>query len=403
MAITHVCTGGCGITAAGAAGVPDQKHWDFGSASGVSVVTDKKPTGTTHAYNFVASAAQTYLRRSIARKIVSGRIYFYMEAFPTGGNTAFIEMICASGNLGCWIIDSAGSSGNTPENIHADVGAGGGQDGPQMTLNTWHYLDFLADTTGSTATMKCRVDGGTEFTASNVQATANMTDIRIGSSNASTSTIWIAAIIFGDAAGDYPFGAGTVEALRPDSDGTHSFTLGDFKYDNSTNIAVAATDVWQKLDDDLQNTTDFVSQNVSRAAGYVEVGFANPASAQAPQAVMASASFHSSGTAANVMGAKLNDGGTTADITDPSPGDGLADVSTTAVQHYSQIFTAAPGGAWTLAKLQGIRARIGFSNDISPIPFCDAIVLEAAFPAAAAAASMSPAAFNPMRRAIVAL
>ena len=387
MAITEICGWECNIAVAGAILVPDEKHWDS-PVAGIAVSVTNPRTGT-RCLTATAAAESEYLGKTVARTIVAGRVYVRFETLPDA-TTHFIGNINANGS-GLIRCTSAGQ-------LTIQAGAGSTVNlGSPISTGQYYRIDWLYDCSTGTASLKAKLDGGTEVESTNAQASVNITAIRLGPQTTVTATVRFDDFIAGDAAGDYPFGGGTVEKIIPSSDGTHSFTAGDFGYDSAgADVAVSATDVNTYVDDGrLDTSAEFIRQKVARSTGYCEVNFANPTNSGDPLAVNLLSSWHAAGTGADTMGIKWNDGGTLADGIDVA-GDGLADVSNTTVGNAENIRTTKPsGGAWTNAALTGLAARFGYSTDVVAIPYCDAIMLEVAFPEAAAADQLPPPIIQP--------
>ena len=251
-----------------------------------------------------------------------------------------------------------------------------------LVTGTWYRIDWVADASGGTATMKVSIDGANEQTASQAQVSANFTAARFGSTGTTvTVDMYFDDLIMGNALVDYPFGAGTVERMKPTRDGTHSFTAGDFRYNAAgANIATSATDVWTYVDDDsMEDITDFIAQRVIRTTGYVEVGFGTAPFTHDAQAVAVVSNWHASTTGANTVGLKMNDGGTLLALTDDA-GDDLSDFSnTTATQHEAIVVTPPSGGTWTKAKIDALLIRMGYAGDVIGEPFWDGVMLEVAY------------------------
>lgn len=377
MALTFVCGWEDQIAVASAANSPAEPHWNnFINSPTVSTTTFRSGVA---AARINPSATTQYFGLTIARTVVSCRVYLRVATFP-----ATTQSIMAFVNANGTAFMRLGSAGQ----LFVDMGAAAdvALDSP-ISLNTWYRLDILADASTGTATMKARLNGGTEATGSIAQVSANFTSARMGAQAATSFDLFYDDLILGDSAADYPIGAGTVERLKPDADGTHSFTAGDFGYDTAGgDVATSATDVWSFLDEDVMTgTTDLIRQKVIRSTGYVEVQFPDPVSTETPQIVGTVLSMHSASTGANTIGWKWNDGGTIAAINDAA-GDGLTDISNTAIAHiYRATATKPSGGAWTLGALQALRVRGGYSTDVTDIPYWDGVMLEVAFPEAVAA------------------
>lgn len=372
MAVTGICGWECQRATQGNAAVPDERHWD--NVAGVPAISTTTVRTGAAALRCNAAGAAVNLQRTIARTIVAGRFYVRFASLPAS-STPFIRFVNANG-AGTIEVDNAGL-------IKAKVGTGSlSASAGTASTGTWYRIDFLLDTSGATGSIKLQVDGGTEQTATNAQATANNTSINIGITGAATCDAFYDDSLWGDATGDYPFGAGTVDRFSPTADGTHSFTAGDFGYDTAgADVATTATDVWTKVDDtDMGSTADLIRQKVIRSTGYVEVAFGARPHSWAPLAVAVITSFHSSTTGANTAGVKLNDGGTLKNITDEA-GDALSDISETAIIVNEKVLATRPNGgtAWTDAALGAITVRFGYSTDVVGIPYWDGLMLEVAY------------------------
>jgi hypothetical protein len=383
MAIDFVCGWECRIAVTGATPAPDARHWNTISGT-PSISTTTVRTGTASLRTNTTAAAQ-YTSRTVARTIVAGRAYFRFASFPDATG-AFILNVNTNGN-------SAIRCTSTGQ-LELDQGAAASVDfDSPISLNTWYRVDWLADCSTGTASIKARLNGGTEYSASNAQASVNITAVRFGPASAITTDIFFDDAILGDSAGEYPFGAGTVEGVKPDSDGTHSFTVGDFGYTAGGNVATSATDVSSYVDDDdLTSTSDLIQQKVANSTGYVEVNFASPSATHDAQALAVVSSWHASATGSNTVGLHLIDGATEAVVTDDA-GDDLSDFSNTTITFDYKVYTTAPsGGAWTNAKLAALKARMGYATDVVGIPYWDGVMLEVAFgPVPAGATSFAQA------------
>lgn len=372
MAVTGVCGFECRDLGASTAANPNEDHWDSVTGS-PTISTTTVRTGAA-ALRCNATGAATSLDRNIARRVVAGRVYFRIATLP-GSVAAFIRMPNANGNVDVEC-DSAGV-------ITAKVGSGSrSSSAGTVSTGVWYRLDFLAETNTGTASLKIRLDGGTEQQSTNAQTAADMTAIQNGWKGATTADIFFDDGLWGDATSDYPFGEGTVEPFRPSADGTHSFTAGDFGYNTAgANVATSATDVWSFVDDaDMTSTADLIRQKVIRSTGYVEVAFGAAPHSWDAVAMAVVSSWHAAGTGADTIGMKLNDGGTLKNITDEA-GDGLSDVSNTTIAINEKIVQNRPstGTAWTAAAIAAIKIRVGYSTDVNAIPYWDGVLLEIAY------------------------
>lgn len=263
--------------------------------------------------------------------------------------------------------------------LEAVVTGGSAQSGPSISAGVPFVLAWEYDVSG-TPTLKWSVDGSAQTDATGGSATT-IARLRIGAGNspaAQTTLLWGDLwVTDGTGTGQtHPIAEKRVVAVRPDADGTHSFTLGDFRNAAGTNFAVAATDIWTHVEEDPPTITERVQQNVARAAGYVEIDFAATSETSAPDAVVLVAAVSASGTGACNQKAALNDGGS---VTDAYT---LRTVGSTSVIGIHGAYDTRPngGGAWDLTSFDAVRARWGYSTDINPVPYLAGILLEAVFP-----------------------
>jgi hypothetical protein len=374
MAITEVCGWECRIAVVGAAASPSANHWHTANNT-PTISTSTVRTGTA-ALRINAAATTQYLARTIARTVVSGRVYFrYVDGPAT--EVGIITFINASGNSSIRM--------TAANELRVQAGAGTAVTFTSaLTANTWYRIDFLLDCSTGTASMKARLDGGTEQESTVAQASANNTSVRYGANGAQTMEFFFDDMVMGDATGDYPFGPGQVERMKPDSDGTHNIAADpneQFGFDAAgADLSNATTTAWQSVDDDdLTSLSDFIRQDITGAAAYVEVNFAAAPFAHDALAVNVVSSWHASATGANTVGLHIIDGGTDAVVTDDA-GDDLSDFSNTTVTFDSKVYATAPsGGVWTEAKLSALKARMGYSTDVIGQPYWDGIMLEVAY------------------------
>lgn len=374
MAIDFVCGWECRSAIAGAAATPDELHWDSAAAAGGSISTSTFRTGTAAFRNNCAANTANF-NKAISRTIVSGRFYFRIATAPGAAETPhIINFANASGNLLLRV--------TTTGQLVAIAGAGSPVNvGSPMSTNTWYRIDFLANSSGGTASIKARIDGGTEGESTNVQASVSMTTMRVGVFTNATCDFFFDDLIIGDATSDYPFGVGYVERMKPSRDGTHIFTAADFGENTAgADVSTSATNVNTFVDDDdMTSTADLIRQKAIRTAGYLEVGFGTPPRWYPAQAVNVISSWHAATTTADTMGMKLVDGASIKNVTDEA-GDGLTDVSQTSIIILEKILTTAPsGGEWTSTKLAAVLIRAGYSDDVTPNPYWDGVMLEVAY------------------------
>lgn len=361
MAILFTCGAECGGTFEAAS---VGKHWlgQSGIANISLETTIVRPGGSATSYKIVTStssgrllppltaAARHWVGRWYVRR-ASGDMVF----FQTGGAAATVSYDNATGNFA------------------GHVGAGTVRQGPTCAVDTWYRIDVHWDTSGATATLQWAIDGVAQTDATVASAAADTASIQVGQTTNTTGTSYMDDFICGDAAADYPFGAGVVLGYIANRDGTHSFTLGDFKDEGGTNIAVAATNAYTRVDEAATNTTDYNAQVVVRSTGYLEFGFTPSAGdAAAPRVIVpVSATFSTSGVT-HTQKMVLNDQGTLTDVLALGNTGGLNLIN----QGSTFLTSARTGLAFTKADLDALLVRWGFSTDTAPNPRLSRLTLE---------------------------
>ena len=306
--------------------------------------------------------------------ILVGRFAMRLAAVPAGALNVDVVYITISGQgyPTFTLVD-------TPLRLKVTVGTGTPQYGPTLSLNTWYVIDFKVDSSGATTTFDWQVDAVAQTQATKVQTSTAISWCTFGGGYlpaGDTVDLFLDDIVLSLTAADYPFGAGLVLGFSPNADGTHDFTAGDFKYDDSSSILVAATDVNTYIDEKpVSGTTDYITQAVANTAGYVEFGFADTLIRTNPQGVevVASLNIPLAGTA--VISCKLNDSETIAAIWTS------LNISETALAIYGKHFATAPASAsaWTRADLNSLRMRYGYASDVIPAPNLHGVIIEVCF------------------------
>ncbi len=327
-----------------------------------------------------------------------------------GGTTGFIKRTCASSRTigyarfyfrvnnaapSATMTIASFNSGNSHQVrvttggvLQANAGGATFISGPTIVANKWYGVEMQSDVSANPNVMSWRTwDPDTtvwtdQAGRSEALSASTISGIQLENVGPSAATtIYFDDVLIGEgtvSGEDYgsPDG-GKVLRYLPTGDGTHSFTAGDFGYNAAgADVATNATDVNTYLDDDDQTSlADFIRQKVIRTAGYVEVTFSNEASETAPRAVSITSTHHSSSTAANQMSIQVSDDGSTWTTIWTNE-----DVSDTTIHVRHAVLAAPPsGGSWTQAKVNGMRARLGYSGDVTDIPYFDTISMQVAW------------------------
>jgi hypothetical protein len=144
-------------------------------------------------------------------------------------------------------------------------------------------------------------------------------------------------------------------------------TPGSFSEDDGTAIDA---NTYNRLDDDpMTSLTQYVRQTVIGTGAYVELTMADTAAA-CVVGVSGVVAYHAQTTAADDGKTSFFDGATERIVLD-------GDMSQTSIQYASAIITPA-AAAWTPGAVNGLRARIGYSSDVTGNPYWDSLLLEVA-------------------------
>jgi len=365
MATLIFCCGAeCGIVGVGGA-TTLPKHWDVATGTAPTILTTNQRPPGLRCYQFATSAATGFLTHNIVAGNRTTVLRLAVRTSVRPGVTTTLVNFTGPASVPGLRISSAGvliAKISTTE-----------QTGPTLALNTWAVVELKAVTSGTTTTLDWYVDGvaQTQVTLAG-QTAADMTALQVGVVTSSTMTLQVDDIALSVTAGDWPLGMGCILGYSPNVDGAHSFTANDFKYNNTTTFLYTATDINTYVDEvPLTSISDFISQNVVNAVGYVQVGFANLVDGGVIKGVEVVSAMHASATGANTCTLKLNDGTTLSDVY------ALGDFSNTAITYHSKHYPLNPtGGAWSSGIFDALLARWGYATDVVGIPFLDAIMLE---------------------------
>lgn len=256
-----------------------------------------------------------------------------------------------------------------------------GATGVSVATDVWYRIDCKFDVSANPWTADVQVDGVACGQATNAVAASTMSTLLVGdSANSATYTAFVEDCILSFAVADYPLGAPNVKAFFPTRDGTHTGTGTNFVIGQAGGaLTVTSTGVYTLLDEAPMavNTSDFVNQQTSAAAEYVQVGFATVSGA--PLGVDMILAAHSLTTAQGNMKFKVNDGGTTVLFWN------RASSGSSAIAFNRAHYASKPaGGAWTQAAFDALLVRGGYSTDANPDQFWDGVLLEVALAASAA-------------------
>lgn len=249
-------------------------------------------------------------------------------------------------------------------------GTGGAVTAASSTISaaTWYRLDLRVVANTSPRTANWQIDDVTQTSpVAPAQAGTTINTVRFGSTrSADVYTANYDDVMISATSGDYPIGSGTVVALRPNGMGT-SATPGSFRNNDGSNIDA---NTYTRLDDDpMTSLTTYVRQQTIGAAAYVELTM-DDTGANCVVGVSGVLAYHAQTATTDNGKTSFFDGGTERIVFS-------GDMSETTAFYKSAI--VAPAAAnWTPSAVNGLRARIGYSGDVTPNPYWDSLLLEVA-------------------------
>jgi hypothetical protein len=369
VATIFACGAECGIVTGGSLG--GVKHWDTPTGSPAVSTSIFRGNGL-RSYQFSSSGARSSLLKTLTGSPVEGvaRCYVRFGQLPNidVGIVGFLN-----GSVQMCVGFKASNSSLVAKAGTVEAG------GFPVVVGTWYRVDLKVDgIDGTNHTVDWSVDGAAQTQAVRVTTASTLASFTIGcglATAAVTGTVYVDDCLVSVTAADYPLGAGTCVAVIPTGDGTHNYDAAtDFKVNNTTNIAVGATNTFGHVDDLPNNVTDFIS-TVGASGEYLEWTFSDlPGDVDAINGVECVSAHHSAGTGANKQTVRVVDGGST----DDALADG--DMSNTTITYNTKHYATAPStGVWTVAKVNALKVRWGPGFgvvDVSAVPYIDGIRFE---------------------------
>ena len=310
------------------------------------------PTGANHSARIAAVGNTTVLR-----------VYVRLATLPAANVLELLSVDAVAGNDVRIGYQTAGQ--------RLTIRFGGGAvtaAASAVSAGTWYRLDlrFVANT--NPRTVAWQIDGVAQTSPiAPAQAGTTINTVRFGSTvNADIYTSNYDDVMISTTSGDFPIGAGTVVALRPNGMGT-SATPGSFRNDDGSAIDA---NTHTRLDESpMTSLTDYIRQQTIGAAAYIELTMADTTAA-CVVGVSGVLAYHAQTATADNGKTSFFDGATERIVY-------TGDMSETTVFYRSAIVAPA-AAAWTPGAVNGIRARVGYSGDVTPNPYWDALLLEVA-------------------------
>ena len=345
------------------------------------------PAGLSGSYALECnpSASAERWEKNYTADVHVNRFYVRVSSLPTV-DAYFGGVRCTTGNYPFLGFNSA--TGKLAMRFGT---SGAWTDSVTLVVNTWYQIDMRAIINTNPRTLDWQVDGAAQTQVSQAATASNTIGIRLGTQLASeTWTAQFKRLIISNTSADYPIGDGEVVAPSPNADGTHSPATPDCIRGGGASPALISGSnlAYQYMDDvpfpsGASPTTDRINQDIatSHVDHYVEMAFADLAGSSTVNGVIGLLAYGGDATQAN-------NGGTVVVRNDATQvniygGAGApADMSESTVFYKSTVVTA-PGGGWTEAEVNALLMRIGYSTDITPNPYWQALMLEVDYVAGA--------------------
>jgi len=340
--------------------------------AGVSVQSSVKRTGS-YAFKFTASASNPYFNWTCASStVVVASFYIRFESWP-----AAIVSIFSTCPAGSDTVIGINTDHKLYVKSNNDSGAGQVM-ATALSLDTWYLIDVRMTTSGGNVTIDWAVGGAAQTQYVYAYASPAWTTLNIGlhTPNVVTAVMYMDDLIISITSGDYAIGAHEVVGLRPNAAGTSSPNPATKIYDNGgTLVNDSSNPANVELSKDPFSSTlgSYIKQTTTGTSDYVEVNFADiGASVSSVLGVWALLQYQSSGTSTNNGKAYIytEDG----DFDTIFSGD-MSDIS----MFYKSVIIHAPNGGWDKDAVSALKGRVGYSDDINPVPYWTALILEAAY------------------------
>ncbi len=314
-----------------------------------------------------SSGSQQYVATDITlTKTLVVRFAVRLNTLPTGNVAQLVDFVNDAGQTrGAHLGYDA-----TGQRFTFGFGPGAKQSSSTLvSAGTWYVIDANLNMTANPNLADWSVDGVPQAQASYVGTSGNYMTLRWGgNTSADMFTMNLDDIVIDTNPANYPIGTGGIHRLAPDSVSGIANASGYVQNDDSTAVTTAS---WNRLDEvPLSGTTDYVKQTAVDAAAHLEVGLQNPPATGCVNAVQGLLSVRSSATQTNAAKVSLVDGGVERIVLsgDMSPG---------ATSQYRATPVGAGTGAWTVAKLNDLRMRLGHATAMGGQPYFDAAFVEA--------------------------
>jgi hypothetical protein len=313
-----------------------------------------------HAYLFVTPAQPTQVVRFALRlnTLPTANVQQLMSMTAGNGASLHLRYVAASQKLAVAI---TGATGGTPVVATADT---------TVTAGAWQVVEIRYAVGTATHAAAWQIDEANQPGATVAAAATSISQTYLGTRVTDTFTAHYDDILTSSNGAQYPLGDGRVRALSPNGMGTH---VGAASFQDNDGTPIDATS-WQRLDEIPLNTTNDFIQIVTPGGltNYAEITLADTTET-CIRSVHGYISIHSTASQANVAKLSIFDGSTESVIKT-----GNFSANNTLSRDGAKPVT--PASSWTQSAVNGLVARFGYSNDFSPAPILDGVLVEYEIP-----------------------
>lgn len=144
-----------------------------------------------------------------------------------------------------------------------------------FSMQTWYWIDMKVVFDSNPRSISWKVNGLDQPPA-NLSSTASTgASVRLGYAqtfNVNSVSVFYDDFVVSNSSLDYPIGDIVVKAFRPNAAGTH-LNPADFTYNNGSDHAIDSNAYTAIDDDPIDETIDYIQQNATNAASYLEFNF----------------------------------------------------------------------------------------------------------------------------------
>lgn len=334
----------------------------YSTVTNASVDTSIKKTGAASVKLDASSATATLERTAIITRTYVASFYIYfVTALPTA--SAHVAQLLGP------------TSSTTAPRLYfnqatSKIGMRFGtsdaivDSGPVLVANTWYLVDWYVDISASPFTQKLSIDEAASVTHTKG---GTVIDSTLGSLNLGSGAVSVANAddwVYSYTLADYPIGPHFVPRLTPTADGTHN--AGTNTIEDQAGADIGVVTAFNLIDEVVPENTDYIKQSIIGTGNYAEVTFADPGGVNDEiwLVTMWGAIEGAAATGASDMTLRTVDGSSNT-LTDLG---GTGSVSNTTRRSATAAVAVPSGGVWTTAKLQGVKGRVGFAGDVTPVP-----------------------------------